>query len=668
MSGSTPPPAGDSSPEPDADPPGVPSVKLREIAATALISGGVTALFAALTDSVRALGPGLVLLVCALIGLALAALLTMGGFARRLRRWLEPVGAAVVRRRTGGRSVPGGGERPPRRRHRRLERFAARLSTGYLGVLLGAAVVTVPWGVVQGGTWLSHRIWPPDCDRPLELRVVTAPENMTVLRESIARFTREKLVNGCAPYAISVGVAPSIDELTYAFGDNWYRDDARQEGDEPFRRLYGPRADAWVATSTGEAELVANDVGPGGAALDIGPSVASDRLVIGMISGRAEKVRKELPPGPPNSHSLRVLWEVIRSKFAMPVNYPQPELSTAGLVVVFDLLPLSSAVGWEQRDLVAESVSSLLCRVRIASRENDDEELDQSPALVVPLHSLREYNDGRFNDPHCPEGAPSGKTKLQAFLSPGLSRLDYPFVTIGWPNERNAERDAALRLLRGWLVAHPLFNAGPGQETAMRDPRELRIARGRFLALLPRVDAEIALDVSGSMAEPPRSLLTQLRETFPGIKPLITPRDDFTLSSFSTVRGESLVRRLHPAVGRAQFDSLTRMVAGTKAEGSDAPISDMIMNLNGRSGAPGRALVVVTDGGVFNDEPTGASIGATLARAPNVSALYVLALGDNGCDRSPPREGKYRECVEAGPDMQQALRHVISSLRGKDRP
>lgn len=657
MSGSSPSPSTDGSREPDADPPGGLSTKLKETAATALVASGIAGLVTVLTDGVRALGAGLALLVCAVIGLAVAVLLTLGRFARFLRRRLEP-----ARRRRAARRPASAA---PGKRLLRLRRFMSKLSAGYISVLLGVSIVTIPWGVVQGGTWLSHRIWPPDCDRPLELRVVTAPENMTILQESIAHFTREQLLNGCAPYAISVGVAPSIGELTYAFGDNWYRDDARQEGDEPFRRLYGPRPDAWIATSTGEAELVTNYVGPGGATLDIGSSVASDRLVVGMISGRAERVRKELPPGPPDSHSLPDLWEVIRSKFAMPVNYPQPELSTAGLVAVSDLMPLGNVLGAEQLGLVAESVSSLLCRVRIATR-GADAELDQSPALVIPLHSLREYNNGRFDDPRCPEGAPSGMTKLKEFLSPGLSGLDYPFVRIDWPNERNKERTAALDLFRAWLVANPLFGAGPGKRQPVRTFQELEKAQGQFFGRLPRVDAEIALDVSGSMAEPPRSLLIRLRETFPDIKPLITPRDDFTLSSFSTVKDRTRFRQLHQAVGRAEFDSLTRMVTGATPDGSDAPISDMIMNLNGRARAPGRALVVVTDGGVFNDEPSGRSIGATLARASNVSALYVLALGDNGCDRSPPRQGKYRECVEAGADIRQALRHLISSLRGRD--
>ncbi|MET8047683.1 MULTISPECIES: vWA domain-containing protein [unclassified Streptosporangium] len=663
MSGPSPSSPADGSRDPDAGPPGGLPAKLKEIAATALVTGGVTTLFAVLTDGVRALGTGLALLVCAMIGLAVAVLLTLGRFARLLRRWLEPAGRAVARRRAAGRPAPG----MPGRRHRRLEGFVLKLSAGYLGVLLGAAAVTVPWGVVQGGTWLSHRIWPPDCERPLELRVVTAPENVTALRESIALFVQGRLVDGCAPYTISVGVAPSVGELAYAFGDNWYRDDARQEGDEPFRRLYGPRADAWVATSTGEARLVAEDVGAGGATLDIGPSVASDRLVVGMISGRAEKVRKELPAGRPGSHSLPVLWKVVRSKFGMPVSYPQPELSTAGLVAVSDLMPLGDIVDREQRDIVAESVSSLLCRFRTASRGTGGEELNRSPALVIPFHSLTDYNDGRFNDPHCPEGAPSGMTKLKEFFSPGLSGLDYPFVTISWPDERSAERTSVLGLLRSWLAANPLFGERSAERAVVRSPAALREAQSRFFGLLPRLDAEIALDVSGSMTAPPRSLLVRLRETFPDIKPLITPRDDLALSAFSTVGRRTRVRELQPAAGRAEFDELTRSVAGTRAEGSDAPISDMIMNLNRRAGSPGRALVVVTDGGVFDNERRGKGVGGTLARASNVNALYVLALGDNGCDRSPPRAGKYRECVEAGADMRQALRHLISSLRGKDR-
>ncbi|WP_433246941.1 hypothetical protein ACQPYK_46135 [Streptosporangium sp. CA-135522] len=675
----------DGSQGPDKDTPGITPAKLREVAVTALVGGGVTALFTALTDGLRALGTGLTLLACAVIGLAVAVVLTVGDFARLLRRWLAPVRRVVAHRRAAGASRSAGLAPPPSRGRRRLEGLVLKLSAGYVGVLLGAAVVLVPWGAVQGGTWLSHRVWPPDCARPLELRVVTAPENVVALRESVALFIRSRLVDGCAPYAISVGVAPSIGELAYAFGDNWYRDDVRQEGGEPFRRLYGPRADAWIATSTGEADLVSDDVQAGGARLRIGPSVASDRLVIGMISGRAETLRERLPAARPGSHGLRDLWKVIRSDFGMSVSYPQPELSTAGLVAVADLLrpdsgspPLDGVVDQEQRGVVAESVSSLLCQFKTASQAKGGESLIRSLALVVPFHSLDDYNNGRFNDARCPEGALSGRNKLREFSSPGLSRLDYPFVTISWPNEHSEERTAGLDLLRAWLVDNPLFGtgsagragSGDGSEagSAVRALKDLRDAQNRFFALLPRIDAEIALDVSGSMAAPPRSLLVRLRETFPDVKPVITPRDDLTLSTFSKVGGKTRVEELRSSVSRQEFDDLTRSVIGTTGRGSDAPISEMINNLNGRAGSPGRDLLVVTDGGVFDNERTKEGIARTLARAPGVTALYVLALGDDGCDRSPPRSGKYRDCVEAGPDMRQALRHLISSMRGKGRP
>ncbi|MGV9775604.1 hypothetical protein [Streptosporangium sp. NPDC003464] len=669
MSASSP-PGGDPQ-GPDRDPPGVTPARLREIAAHSLIGGGVTALFTVLVEGARALGTGLTLLGCAVVGLAGAVFLALGDSAGSLRRLPAPVKRLVPRRRAARSPRPGRRDRPPGRGRQWLERSVLKLSAGYVGVLVGAALVMVPWGVVRGGTWLSDRIWPPDCARPLELRVITAPENVLALRESAALFVRGRLVDGCAPYAISVGVAPSIGELAYAFGDNWYRDDVRQEGDEPFRRLYGPRADAWVATSTGEAGLVSGDAKADGATLHIGPSVASDRLVIGMISGRAEALRERLPAQRPGDHSLQSLWEAIRSGFGMSVSYPQPELSTAGLVAVADLRSFDDVVDRERPGIVAESVSSLLCQFKSAGHGPGGEDLAQRTALLVPLHSLTDYNSGRLNGTGCPESASSGRDKLREFSSPGLSRLDYPFVTIDWPDERSDERAAALALLRDWLVAHPLFGegaaGGPASGPAVRDPGQLRQAQNRFFDLLPRLDAEIALDVSGSMAAPPRSLLVRLRETFPDVKPVITPRDDLTLSAFSRVGGRTRIRELRSSVSRAEFDQLTKSVIGTVGRGSDAPVSDMIMDLDRRAGSPGRALVVVTDGGVFDNERPGESIGRTLARAPHVTALHVLALGDNGCDRSPPRRGKYHDCVEAGSDMRQALRHLISSMRGRGR-
>ncbi|WP_433359728.1 hypothetical protein [Streptosporangium sp. CA-115845] len=59
MSGPSPSPPADGPREPETDPPGGLPAKLKEIAATALVTGGVTTLFAVLTDGVRARGGAL---------------------------------------------------------------------------------------------------------------------------------------------------------------------------------------------------------------------------------------------------------------------------------------------------------------------------------------------------------------------------------------------------------------------------------------------------------------------------------------------------------------------------------------------------------------------------------------------------------------------------------
>lgn len=684
MAGSPLPPpddADDDSRVPAGDAPGLTPVKLREVAITALITGGVAALFTMLADGMRELGPGLTLLACAVVGLALAIFLTMGYFARLLRRVVEPLRRTVARRRTARVVVLAGTDGPLSRVRRRLNRFLLKLSVGYVGLLLGAAVVIVPWGVVQGGTWLGDKIWPPDCDRPLQLRVITAQENIRILRERADQFVRSRLTEGCAPYAITVEVAPSTDELAYAFSDHWYRNDARQEKDEPFRRLYGPRADAWIATSTGEARLVDYELAgwepdpakAGRASLHIGSSVASDRLVIGIVKGRAGLMTPGSRGGP-GGRPLAELWQDIHSDLGMSMSYPEPELSTAGLIAVAGLRSLGDGVvDRKQGGIPAENVSSLLCQFNAASEKGGDGDLSQKLALVIPSHSLDDYNNKSFDDAYCQPKDSNGSATLSPFFAPELSRLDYPFVTITWAKERSEERAAALTLFRDWLVAHPLFDDHALAGLSVYDAERLRQDRDWFFKRLPPIRAEIAIDASGSMAEPQRSLLVRLREAFPGVNPLIIPRDDFGLSVFYTMRARvpsdrprTQIDRLQVSVGRQNFDQLTRSVIGMNGLGSDAPISEVIKKVNREAPSP-RTLIVITDGGPLRRKDWVQKIDGELARATNVADLYVLVLGDNGCTLSPKRQGKYRDCVDTGPDIRQKLRDLIGVIRAGGR-
>ncbi|WP_283135484.1 vWA domain-containing protein [Rhizohabitans arisaemae] len=629
-----------------------------------LIGGTGTYLATALANISDDLGPVTTVLICAGVGLALGAFLTFGRVAAFLGKRLKSLRLSLKDLRDKVLPQLGG--------------LGQRLAAGLLGALLGASIIVVPWGVIKVGGLVGAGLSAPACSRPLVLRLITAPENVRVLRESVARFARTRLVDGCAPYAITVGIAPSIGELQYAFGNNWYRNDVNQERKKPFRRLFGPRPDAWIATSTGEARLAGVQlVTQESAVLRIGPSVASDRLVIGMLGGSAETVKSRLGRTPAKGYPLAKLWRMISTDLKMSVNYPQPELSTAGLVAISDLLGHKGVVDPEQRGVVAESVSSLLCDFMLMNTPKS-RGAAESLALVIPHHSLTDYNEGRYDDDRCMGGRPTGEDRLGELISPDLSTLDYPFVTVDWPGETSAERTTGLNLLRDWLVENPLFDTHvPGQsefEQAVRDSGVLAEARYQFSLLIPRIDAEIVLDVSGSMATKPRSLLIKLREALPGVTQVITPRDDLRLSAFNrpTENSATQVWRLRTTpANRSEFDDLINRVGNVIAGGFDAPISDAIKGVDRRNPRSGRALIVVTDGGPFDKEQDRMkSVGQTLRQAEKVTDLYVLALGYDGCRRSSPVGGKYRTCLTGGAEsseISEALRRLIAEIRTVNR-
>ncbi|GAA3131583.1 hypothetical protein GCM10010466_22740 [Planomonospora alba] len=658
--------------EPPASPPRTAGHRIREVFSSLLVAVVVERLAQWVFDgfgSVVASLPGG--WFTAVMVLALPASLVyhrrLAALRARAAGWLSPVTGAVrtalsalrrrlPRRRGRGRAGPLG---------RALRTVRLWVAGGYRATALGMAAGLVVWGGHEGVLWLSGAYGP--CDSPRELQVVTAPENVHALRGAAAEFTAGTAVHGCLPYRISVGAAPSIDEMIYGFENGWRRKDARQE-EEPFVRLLGIRPDAWLATSSGEAAYVTQRVNAARVAFGGGFSVARDPLVLAMLGERFDDMERALGPADEGGHRFRTLADTARSSLQMRLIHPQPGLSSAGLVAAAELARLSGSGDVARGTVFDESVSALLCRFRdpgTAERE--------TAALLVPAHSVHDYNTRSLTAEGCPGGAPSGRDALKAFSSPDLSVLDYPFHTVSWAGQHRPEAQRVLTEFGRWIGRRGLFPATSPAWSAPRSPQvrdaaALHDVRRRIERELPRVDLHLVLDASGSMSRPPAALLLRTREAFSAVRNTLVPADRLSLSRFYASGDGVEVTEPGPRAGRDDLDGLTQGIAAREPGGRDAPISAMLAEIPRHVSRSGATVAVITDGGVFDDEPDGRAVVRALARAERVRHLYVLVLGDGRCGGGPAgggrrAGGKRVVCAEAGQDLEKGLSQMVSTIR-----
>lgn len=586
--------------------------------------------------------PGGPLAVIPTVGLLLAFLLRfsprLGAIPPRVLRWSVGRATRVIR----AIGWPARLTRWMRRLRGWLARVRAPLAVGYLAACFGAAVAFV-------GLLLTQTVGGP-CDPPQELRVITAQENVSALRERSEEYTAENRTwAGCAPFRISVGAAPSVDEMIKGFGNRWHRDYSLQEN-APYFRLLGLTPDAWIAGSSAEVDYVREGVSTEGkgvpgesAELVKGPSVATEGMVFATFA-RVDELEQAVAASDGN-HELENLVPQIRS-LGMHIVYPQPGLSSAGLVAAAYLVDLTEAAGDAPENVNFDtSVSALLCRMR----GDADQQFRNNLVLVVPSHSVVDYNRGRdMAQEDCPKGASDGSYSLNAISSPGLPALDHPFVKIDWSGNNDPARGALLDDFAGWLADRGLFGGGkpegtPGEggaadagaaKSRKLDARVLKEARPKIAELFHQVKLRIMLDVSGSM--PWSADASNIRDAFSRMKQTLITDDRLSVGMFSRKGNGELalesVRLPDVATGEARpgnLDALLQRITLDDGPRFDAPISQMLEGLDDL--LPGRSVAVVTDGGIFNDEidPERAAqtIDAALSKSESVQNLYILVLG-----------------------------------------
>jgi hypothetical protein len=211
----------------------------------------------------------------------------------------------------------------------------------------------------------------------------------------------------------------------------------------------------------------------------------------------------------------------------MSLVYPQPAFSTSGAIVATTLSRAGPQSGdTALRATFDNSANALLCHLRGADQESTDEDWAKLVALV-PSHSADEYNRGSdMGIEECAHNPLAGRAALTAVSSVDLPTLDYPFVEIDW-SEDPARREA-LDAFATWLAHNKLF------EPAGEGPQPSSPARISADAARPghRVDLQVMIDGSGSMARSPTASASALHDALAEVRQILTDTDQVSAGKF----------------------------------------------------------------------------------------------------------------------------------------
>ncbi|WP_153265186.1 vWA domain-containing protein [Nonomuraea phyllanthi] len=542
------------------------------------------------------------------------------------------------------------------RRHVKVIRFG-------LLALAGAGLTTVVWAAFQ--TIAAD----DQCPAPTELRLVTAPENAAELTSRARLYAQENQIDGCPSLRMTVAVAPPPVHLPDAFNNEWeWREDRR---DQPYARLYGLQPDAWIATTPAEPdELRAGGLKSlGDSASDIG--VGQDQLVLAMTEQRREELGRHMSE--PDRYSFKRVWDVLTTKMGMAVARPFPETSVAALIGTSDVfrgrgLP-EKKYGAAEQELVgnglgADTVTSLLCAFDgLAKEAAAAGSGDPKVALLVPGHSVDDYNAGRIAD--CPGTGAS--TRLIAVRHHDLSVLDYRYVGVTWPGQRSAGREALVEHFGRWLRSHPMFPNVPVSSRLEVDEERLGQLKKLLLdQLRPQLDLRLIIDTSGSADRPVR---VQAAEALRAQLRMLGPRDRvqaFGLHS-RTKGGRAELTAIAGRTGRQQLGTVAVEIENTAFDQWDAPASAGLAELGGDEAVPA-PVVLLTDGRLFDNEGGGdaaSALAGALDGTATVSGLYVVVFGQDQCAVTTlPGTSKPYHCVTAGTSPDKAITRAIITVRG----
>lgn len=510
---------------------------------------------------------------------------------------------------------------------------------------------------------------------PIDLRVVTGPENVAPVTAAAHRYIADRSGGGCPVADIDVTSSSSIEELKDGFIDGWTSPGYRLTGDcgnLPARvTLLGPRPDIWIPDSTLVADYVQRhltqrhgcDLNQNPLAvkaeLTVRGSIASSPVVLGIFD-RANNSGLDTDPG---EQDLRSLLQSFKDRQVLKfLSRPSPDAAQSGLLSTPLLHQALRAAGnWGVRSpadaekLIDTSgisigdTASILCGFR--ADDGEGKAPPDTTAVVLPESSLARYDSGAelADESACPIHGPSSAWRLYPHYARDLPVLDYPFVQVRWPGEDVARRDQAVGAFLSWLKKdhlskegfrtvsgtlptagdQPLANLLPDGETAPEPmgPHRLSGDPGcvgpldHVLACYglarPTIPVSLMLDISGSMANPVATTgpgLARAQELARRIVGDVRPATSIWLLPFSSVT--------QPANERAKPDRtsdhgvvLSEIQKIDRTNGQDLPLTTAIeQTLHQAFGqAFGERLVVLTDGQSTTTNRDGASRARELA-------------------------------------------------------
>lgn len=290
-------------------------------------------------------------------------------------------------------------------------------------VLAAAAVMT--------GAELGFGARATACPVPSVLRILTSAEDLPAVQAAIGVFEQdEPKYAGSTCFAVQLTAyapenAPNAAQLATDFESRW---------DRQALSTIGPEPDVWIPDSTAEVHAVEIPITRGGPTFGRPRSIGYSPLVVAMP---ADLVASNSIGPLEQNQSWKTLYADL-SGLSIKLALPSPDLSEAGLFEITSLYGVLSNTEDEHRiessgDFPPDS-GSLLCEAGQAAGQPLD------TAYLVSEAAMADYNYGIVDPPQDPCPLPGSVRPLLAFYPAGTAALNFPFTTVNWGDNQDAQR------------------------------------------------------------------------------------------------------------------------------------------------------------------------------------------------------------------------------------
>ncbi|WP_219467483.1 VWA domain-containing protein [Nonomuraea rhizosphaerae] len=516
--------------------------------------------------------------------------------------------------------------------------YAFGLAAGMLAVTLVRPILPVAVG------WATSR----PCDHPLELRVLSAAENVAALTDAGLRYARESAdLRGCPSVRLSVSPQPPI--ATMGRSVKGWTNLPSNDGEAYVSGLIAIHPDILIASSADtEAYLRRAFHNLSSVEFHSMAPVASSALVVAFT----ERLEAALDHQKSAPDTLPAMEEWLGSAGA-PLARPRADLSEIGLVASTALYGADSTQDVRKEMAYTPPGLPLSDAARLVCERPKGEKL----AMIVPEHLFRASDVPGL----CPSGAPAEKLTMHPLDD--LPSLSYRYVRLRWAGQWSARRDGAVSAFHDWLAQDGLTRYGyrdaegvndlgdlplgtthtpqaPPAATPSAEPAD-RIERlmDRLAEAHPMTSLLLLVDRSGSMSHGIGSTVPMEKARSAAgtlLGRLHDKRDDVGLVTFSAPHGLGEIV--------TTIDGVTGGLPNLTAEGRDAPLADVLKQavplLQGKNNP---LIVMLTDGGTRTGD-----VGGAVSALGQVHGLRVrlLLTGAQSCEA--PHLEKLRD---AAPDL-----------------